>query len=110
MLALGPGTSIRDEFELEVPDVFFADGGWGCEKAEGSTTGVQGFASLQASKDLGVEGIWTPETDPKTPKLRRYDQKTMGLICFVDFCWDFFPIMTDEDHHLNGANLGNMNI
>ena len=23
MLALGPGTSIRDEFELEVPDVLF---------------------------------------------------------------------------------------
>ena len=40
MLALGPGTSIRDEFELEVPDVFFADGGWGCEKTAGSTTGV----------------------------------------------------------------------
>jgi len=40
MLALGPGTSIRDEFELEVPDVFFADGGWGCEKTAGSTTEV----------------------------------------------------------------------
>ena len=40
MLALGPGTSIRDEFELEVRHVFLPDGGWGCEKTAGSTTGV----------------------------------------------------------------------